>query len=99
MTTTVSLKTPCSRCTRIDEQEIGIQEAVRLAESGLSKPASLRIIIGGSETIEFEHLCGPCVETVDRYVGQIGKVLTQKSSVRDHKDGNGKATGEAYIPI
>lgn len=85
-TTTIALKRPCSRCPRVEEQEIGLDDAVKLQKTGLKGPKAFKAMLNGDLVVEHENLCGVCEEIVQNYLSHISKVLQHRSSLRTSDD-------------
>lgn len=85
-TTTIALKRQCSRCPRVEEQEISLEEAAKLQKTGLKGPKAFRAMLNGDVVVEHENLCAVCEEIVQNYLSNIGKVLQHRSSLRTSDD-------------
>lgn len=84
MTATLALKKKCSRCPRVDVEDISLQAALAL-ENNPPRP-TLVITTGDGVTASREHLCGPCQVIVGRALATILKNPTKMSSDRGDDD-------------
>ncbi len=84
--TEIVLKRRCSRCPRVEEESISLEQAANLSKKNLSGPKSLVVRMNGDTVLEFDKLCATCEEIVGNYLSHIGKKLQHASSLRKHKD-------------
>lgn len=83
--TTLKASKKCTRCPRVEDREISIEEAVKLAGEKKPPPPQISVSVDGVELIRFDTLCAPCTEIVSRYASHIGSTQTKLSSLREHK--------------
>lgn len=82
--TTLKVSKSCTRCPRVMDKEVTIEEAVAIA-SAKPAPPHLKLTMDGTDVVTFPTLCAPCSEIVARLIGQIKAKQTKLSSLREHK--------------
>ncbi len=88
MTAHLTVNRACTRCPRIEQTEVSVEEIVKLAKQQGSKvvipegPKALSIRIDEKTMIEFEFLCGPCTQIVARYIEHIVRKPEKQSALR-----------------
>lgn len=87
MSARVVVKRECSRCPRIEEREISLEEAVGLHKTGLKGPVALKIMMKGEAIAELEDLCDTCTTVVLNYIESATKKLQHRSALRTTEDG------------
>ncbi len=75
----------CSRCPAVEHTEVTLEEIREMSAPGEVVPV-LKIVVDGTDTVEFETLCGACTDIVLKYISAIGKHSEKKSSLRKAKD-------------
>lgn len=82
MSTTLSLNKQCSRCPRVEQMSVSIEEAVRLAQKAQGAPKAIAITINGAEVGAFASLCSICQSIVVRHIDLAMKTQKHVSAVR-----------------
>ena len=83
MSISLSVNKQCSRCPRIEQTTVSIEEAVKLAQKAQKNTASaIRIEMDGKEVGSFEALCSICQTTVMKYIESAMKGQKHASSLR-----------------
>lgn len=80
---TLSLNKQCSRCPRVEQVEVSIDEAVKLAQLALKAPKALVVTIDGEEVSSFDALCSVCKTIVMKYIDGATKRPKNQSALRD----------------
>jgi hypothetical protein len=86
MSLSLSLNKQCSRCPRMEQKPITLDEAVAQAKSNKKAPPALEIRIDGETLVEFEALCDICQSIVLRYVENAGKKPKHQSALREQSE-------------
>jgi hypothetical protein len=83
---TLTVNRQCTRCPRIDQAEISVDDVVKMAQSGKKSlpngPKALNVRIDEKTVIEFDFLCGPCKQIVLRYIEHAAKKPKHQSALR-----------------
>jgi hypothetical protein len=80
----LALEETCSRCPRVESREVTLEEAAKLAKSGLKpKATALKVMVEGKAHFEFETLCETCKKIVLGYLASASKQLKHRSSLRE----------------
>lgn len=83
MSVSLSINKQCSRCPRVEQTAVTIEEAVKLAQKAQKNTAkAICIEMDGKETGSFEALCSTCQTIVLKYVENAMKVQKHVSSLR-----------------
>jgi len=82
MSTTLSLNKQCSRCPRVEQTSVSIEEAVRMAQKAQSAPKAVVVSVDGSEVGSFAALCSICQSIVSRHIEMAMKTQKHVSAVR-----------------
>ncbi len=86
--TVLSLNKQCSRCPRVDQQEITAEEIIAKAKAGQALEDStpmLVISVRDKAVVTYPYLCKPCVAIVAAHIESIGSTLEKVSATRTHK--------------
>lgn len=85
-TAVLTVNRPCTRCPRVDQAEISVDEIVKQAQQGKKAladgPKALAIRIDEKTTVEFPFLCAQCKQIVARYIEHIAKKPKHQSALR-----------------
>jgi hypothetical protein len=88
VSTTLSLNKQCSRCPRVEQTSVSIEEAVRMAQKAQSAPKAVVVSVDGSETGSFVALCSICRSIVSRHIEMAMKTQKHVSAVRGSEAGS-----------
>lgn len=86
---TISQNTKCSRCPRVEQQEVSIEQLVAEAkktQGDARTPPALEIRIDGKPVVLFETLCTTCKVIVARHTEHAGVKPTHQSSLRERTE-------------
>ncbi len=83
MSTSLSLNKQCSRCPRVEQTDVTIDEAVKLAQQALKAPKALVVSVNGEELASFDALCSVCQTIVTKYIDGATKRPKNQSALRD----------------
>jgi hypothetical protein len=88
---TLTVNRACSRCPRIEQTEVSVEDIVKMATTNKSQggkaaipegPKALLVRVNEKQTIEFPFLCTPCTQIVSRYIEHIAKRPKHQSALR-----------------
>lgn len=87
MTYHLALKKPCSRCARIEETVVSVEEAVKVLNSKPEEPAvsaRFRPNLAGAVHVGYAHeqLCSVCSGIVERYLELAFRRIDKVSATR-----------------
>lgn len=82
----LSVNKQCSRCPRVEQKPISLEEAVAAAKVTKKAPPALEVRVDGETMVEFEQLCDVCQTIVTRYLDNAGKRPKHQSSLREQAE-------------
>lgn len=83
MAFSLSLNKQCSRCPRVEQTTISLDEAVAQAKSTTKPPLALEIKVDGEAIVQFEDVCEVCRTIVLRYIESAGVRPKHQSALRE----------------
>lgn len=86
MSISLSVKKQCSRCPRVEQKDITIEEAVKLAKDTKKQPPALEVFLEGESLGSFELLCDTCQTIIARYLENTMKRPKHQSSLREQSE-------------
>lgn len=91
------LKTPCSRCARVEETAITPEKAQEAMN--INAPPAVQVTTAEGEKFTLNRLCTPCQSIVGKLLTQAFTPLDhRKSSLRKPKDGAAPKVTKAARP-
>lgn len=83
----LTLKKPCSRCARVEEYVVSLEEAAKAVNTPDPKPCATaaltpNALLAVPEIFEMQQLCGPCSGIVHRYLELAFRRIDKVSAVR-----------------
>lgn len=76
----------CSRCPRVEQKPITLEEAIAQAKVTKKPPPALEVRVDGETVVEFSELCDVCQTIVMRYIDNAGKRPKHQSSLREQSE-------------
>lgn len=86
MALTLSNSKQCSRCPRVEQKPITLDEAIAQSKVSKKPPPALEILVDGETVVEFGDLCDVCQTIVTRYLDNAGKKPKHQSSLREQSE-------------
>lgn len=83
MSSFLTINKQCSRCPRVEQKPITLDEAIAQSKTNKKTAPALEIYVDGEAVVEFEALCDVCQTVVLRYVENAGKKPKHQSSLRE----------------
>lgn len=81
----IALKKKCSRCPRVESEDVTIEEALHRTEK--KEPTAAIVELDGGQVYAFDALCAPCRAIVISYLEKAFAVLDKPSFQRTREDG------------
>jgi hypothetical protein len=82
MTASLYVNHRCSRCPRVEQREVTLEQAVALAKTEKKAPPALLVELHGEHYGALEALCSVCEEVVLKYMELILTTKKHASSSR-----------------
>lgn len=88
MSASLTINRTCSRCPRVEQSEVSLDDVVKMAQTTGNKkslpegPKALAIAVDEKATVVFPFLCSQCKQIVARYIEHIAKKPKHQSALR-----------------
>ena len=82
----LSVNKQCSRCPRMEQKPITLEEAVKQAKVEKKAPPGMEIRLDGEVVASFDELCDVCQTIVARYIDNAAKKPKHQSALREQTE-------------